>query len=42
MSQDSASVLERQLALLKKPKNRIIVEALEEHLKGKHRAALSG
>ena len=41
MSQELRKRLEETARTLKKPKNRIIVQALEEHLKGKHGAVLA-
>jgi len=41
MSQELRQRLEETARTLKKPKNRIIVQALEEHLQGKDRAALA-
>ena len=41
MSRELRKRLEETARALKKPKNRIIVQALEEHLQGKDRAALT-
>jgi len=41
MSEELCKRLEETARALRTPKNRIIVQALDEHLKGKHRAALA-
>ena len=41
MSQELRKRLDEEVRALKKPKNRIVIQALEEHLQGRDRAAFA-